>query len=207
MRKNSGNFVKTEQNCEKSKTTIIGYVVLVLFMLILPMVMISCQNINVETETLQPPVISNGESDGRYTVTPARGQTVTITDPNGGAAIYYTLDGSTPTDVASASNYLYSGPITLTGTQDTTIVNARAFKENLRDSPVATKSFRLAWKQMSATMATARMEHGVVEVDGKIYIIGGFTGQYTNTTNTCEVYNVATGEISDLGYPLNSARA
>lgn len=49
---------------------------------------LSCQNINVETETLQPPVISNGEADSRYSVTPVRGRSVTITDPNGGADIF-----------------------------------------------------------------------------------------------------------------------
>lgn len=195
------------QNLKKSKRSVRRVCMFCVSALVLFGVMISCQNINVETETLQPPVISNGEADGRYTVTPSRGQSVTITDPNGGASIYYTLDGSTPTDVASASNFLYSGPIILSGTQDATTINARAFKENLRDSPVATKTFRLAWRQMSASLATGRMGHGVVEVDGKIYIIGGFTGNYTNPTNTCEVYNIATGEISDLGYPLNSARA
>lgn len=169
---------------------------------------LSCQNINVDTETLQPPVISNGEADFRYSVTPSRGRSVTITDPNGGASIYYTLNGSTPTSTISATNFLYTDPIILAGMEDATIVKARAYKPGLTASLVASQTFELAWKQMSATLSTARMGHGAVEVDGKIYIIGGFTDQsFGLMTADCEVYDVGTGVVSDLGYDLNSARA
>lgn len=169
---------------------------------------LSCQNINVDTETLQPPVISNGEADFRYSMTPARGRSVTITDPNGDADIYYTLNGEPPIDTETATNFLYTTPFNLAGTQDATTVKARAYKPGLTASLVASRTFELAWKQMSATLSTARMGHGTVEVDGKIYIIGGFTDQSFGTmTADCEVYDVGTGVVSDLGYDLNSARA
>lgn len=52
------------------------------------------------------------------------GQTVTITCPDAGATIYYTLDGSTP----NAGSTVYSGPITISAT---TVVRAFAEGTNL----------------------------------------------------------------------------
>lgn len=118
------------------------------------------------------------------------------------------MNGSTPTNTVSATNFLYTVSFNLAGTEDTTTVKARAYKPGLRESAVASKTFELAWKEMTDTLATARMGHGAVEVDGKIYIIGGFTdASFGSTTADCEVYDVGTGSVSDLGYDLNFARA
>jgi hypothetical protein len=61
-------------------------------------------------------------------------QTVTMSDANSGAAIYYTTDGSTPT---AASN-LYAGAITVAASET---IQAIAIQSGLTTSAVATQSY------------------------------------------------------------------
>jgi len=63
-------------------------------------------------------------------------QTVSIVDTTSGAAIYYTVDGSTPT----ASSTLYSGPITVSTTET---VNAIAVATNYNNSTVASAMYTI----------------------------------------------------------------
>jgi hypothetical protein len=60
--------------------------------------------------------------------------TVTLTDANNNVAIYYTLNGTTPT----TNSLLYTGPFTLTNTLE---VNAIAAQEGAFNSVVASASF------------------------------------------------------------------
>ncbi len=62
------------------------------------------------------------------------GQTVTITDGDGSAAIHYTVDGSQPTAASPA----YAGPITLS---TSTTINAIAIDAALANSGVATAAY------------------------------------------------------------------
>jgi len=59
---------------------------------------------------------------------------VTLSDSLGGAAIYYTLDGSAPT----TNSILYTGPFTLT---DSAVVQARAFMPGFVSSGTTTATF------------------------------------------------------------------
>jgi hypothetical protein len=81
--------------------------------------------------SLQQPAPTFSPVPGTYTTA----QSVTLTSP-GADAIYYTLDGSTPTP----SSTLYSGPITVSRT---TTINAIAVKSGLATSTVATAVYTI----------------------------------------------------------------
>lgn len=51
-------------------------------------------------------------------------QSLTLTCPLANTSIYYTTNGAIPTNTASATNFLYTGPISLTTTR---VIRARAF--------------------------------------------------------------------------------
>ena len=61
---------------------------------------------------------------------------VTLATSTPGAALYYTLDGSTPTE----SSTLYTGPFTLT---DSATVTARGFLNGFDPSPIASEDFQV----------------------------------------------------------------
>ncbi|MFZ2276294.1 MAG: FN3 associated domain-containing protein [Prosthecobacter sp.] len=74
---------------------------------------------------VQRPLITIGGSDA------------TITCGTSGAAIYYTLDGSTPTS-GGLSGQLYTAPVDVTGLTGSTL-RAAAFKTGLRGSDISAK--------------------------------------------------------------------
>jgi hypothetical protein len=80
--------------------------------------------------TTQTPAPQFSPTPGSYT----GAQSVTITDTNTGATIYYTTDGSTPT----TSSTKYTGAITVSST---TVINAIAVYSGLTNSAVATGSY------------------------------------------------------------------
>ena len=69
---------------------------------------------------------------------------VTITSATSGASIYYTTDGSTPTQ----SSMFYAGALNLTGS---TNLNAKAFKTGYTDSTIANASFTQTGSRSGAT--------------------------------------------------------
>jgi hypothetical protein len=82
----------------------------------------------IEPSLVAQPVIN--PSGGNFTSS----QTVSLSTSTAGAAIYYTIDGSTP----SASAQQYTGPFTLTSSKT---VNAVAFVSGVGQSDVSTATF------------------------------------------------------------------
>jgi len=81
-------------------------------------------------QTLTAPTLS--PSGGSY----IGSVSITMQTPTSGASIYYTTNGSTPTQ----SSALYTGPMTLTSTS---VVKAKAFKSGYNPSPEASASFTI----------------------------------------------------------------
>ncbi|RFC46787.1 MAG: Chitobiase/beta-hexosaminidase C-terminal domain-containing protein [Verrucomicrobia bacterium] len=87
----------------------------------------------ISSTVVAAPVIA--PAGGVFT-TPVNNVTLTCSTP--GAAIYYTLDGSTPTN----SSPSYTGPLTISAA--TAILRARAVKSGMTDSPLASATFTYA---------------------------------------------------------------
>jgi hypothetical protein len=83
------------------------------------------------TQTTATPAIS--PASGTYT----SGQTITMSDTTPNAVIYYTLDGSTPTN----QSLVYTGPLTITNSSET--VNAIAIASSYAPSAEATATYSL----------------------------------------------------------------
>jgi len=149
-----------------------------------------CQNINVDTERLLPPVVSNGRTDGRFVI--GTSDTVTITDPNDGAVIKYTVDGG--------PEQTYSAPIGLT---DDATIAAWAIKAGLTDSTTTTKSFTLAWRTLIVELPEPRYSHAVAATDDAFWIVGGFN---STTTPLDSVLKFVPGEGLSVETLLPEAR-
>jgi hypothetical protein len=104
---------------------------------------------------------------------------VTITNSDPEAVIYYTLDGSTPTE----SSNLYSSPIHV---MDNTVIRARAYKESFSPSKVAVGTFNIVWK-LETGLPSRRYQYGAVASGGKLYYLGGITG--STSSNDVDVYD------------------
>ena len=124
------------------------------------------QDLDVPSSIITPEVAAPVFSPAAGTYTDS--VTFSITCATDGATIYYTTDGSEPTETST----LYSAPITLT---TTTTVNAKAFKTDWIASPTATAVYVITSQPVSN--------------DSVIYAVGfedeeGFTASnvYNNTT-------------------------
>ena len=147
------------------------------------------------------------------TFTPASG--TTFSDPIGvslacatdGASIYYTLDGTDPTESSSP----YAGPIAISAT---TTVKARAYKQDMDPSDIATATYTYAaqtpgihpgatpaetrWTIQAAidaaapTSGTVVLAEGLFEIDEQLMITNGVTLVGQGWTNTV-IKQTATG--------------
>ncbi|MCH8568514.1 MAG: chitobiase/beta-hexosaminidase C-terminal domain-containing protein [Balneolales bacterium] len=114
---------------------------------------------------------------------------VTLASATDGAEIYFTTDGSEPTQ----SSTLYTGPINVT--QNTTI-NAIAFSDGLSASPVNTRTYTIEEEfETAATLAELRMG----ETDGTLY---NFTGtavitHFRNNRNQKYIQDATAGVLID----------
>jgi len=110
------------------------------------------------------------------TITPNGGifvnsQEVTITCDTEGAAIYYTLNGSTPT----TSSTLYNGAFTIT---ESKTVKAFAVKQDYNDSQIATAEFTKVTPLANIAALTANTETGTYYVTLTNAVVTFASGNY-----------------------------
>ena len=123
------------------------------------------------TPTVNDPVFPYGTN---VTFTPSAA--VPLTCPNNGASIYYTLDGSDPTDASTP----YDGPVELSAT---TTIKARAYKDGLNPSGVASATYALGTaKPPVLGEVTVSPRSTSVAVSGEILSVGN------NLATSCGVY-------------------
>ncbi len=139
-------------------------------------------NLTVNLPTVATPTISpNG---GSFTGSVS----VTIQTATSGASIYYTTDGSTPTQFSA----LYSGPVNLT---NGATVKAVAFKDGSNPSVLAAASFTvvtppsqltLTWKDNSTNESNFGVERktGTIGTYSQIALVSADTTSYVDTSVT-----------------------
>ncbi len=89
---------------------------------------------------------------------------VNLTSPTEGATIYYTVDGSVPTE----ESMLYQSPLTLT---ETTTVRAIATSSSLGNSPVNERTYTVANESLIDVSTIAELREGLT--DGTPYRLTG----------------------------------
>lgn len=107
-------------------------------------------------------------------------RTVTITCATPGATIYYTTNGSIPTD----SSTVYSTPISVAGNGMSMTISALAVMNGMLDSSVAAASYTISYVHGSALWATpmtsasgySRFNGVAVDTSGNTYAVGYIYG-------------------------------
>jgi len=140
------------------------------------------------TEPPDPPVapLVFTPDEGEY-YTP---QSLTITTETPAAAIYYTTNGSNPTDTASETCFLYSTPIELT---QTTTIKARGFKAGHTPTSIFTKTYTFPMPIPPTNVACSI-------TDSDITITWAITSQTILTG-----FNVYRSELEEGGFAMLNA--
>ncbi|MDD5979414.1 MAG: chitobiase/beta-hexosaminidase C-terminal domain-containing protein [Bacteroidales bacterium] len=116
-------------------------------------------------------------------------QEVTITCATDGATIYYTLDGTEPTNAGS----IYSKPLTITST---TTVKAKAYKEGFTESDVASAEFTI----VTPLTDMQQIFEGAEETSKQVYIT--FNNWIISHTSTKQAF-LTDGEEGCIIYNNN----
>jgi len=141
--------------------------------------------------TAAKPILSPNE--GVY----ASNQTVTITSSTQGANIYYTTDGSIPTNAST----LYTQPIAVNNTMS---IRAIAISPGFANSPIETNSYIINFTSSYPIVHITAEPDGLWNPQTGIYVIGtnGVAGYCNDTAN----YNLDTEILAhtDIFYPDGS---
>ncbi len=110
-------------------------------------------------------------------------QMVSLSDGTSGAAIFYTLDGTTPGTSAGGSTHLYSGAITVTATET---INAIATANGFAPSAVASAKYTIESQVSAPTFSPAAGNYTTAQSVTIATTTPGATIYYTtnNTTPT-----------------------
>jgi hypothetical protein len=113
------------------------------------------------------------------------GQSISINEDTAGAAVYYTTDGTPPSEASQP----YSGPIALT---NTATVSAIAIKASVNSS-IVSQLFKLAAISVALTPASITLAPAQTQL---------FTANVVNTSNPAVTWalNPAVGSISNGGF-------
>jgi len=91
--------------------------------------------------------------------------TLELTAENRSATIYYSLDGSVPTE----SSLVYSGPIYLNATK---VVRASSIETDALESPIMTNTYIVGQQHNLAVISLATAPENLWDPDSGIYVMG-----------------------------------
>jgi hypothetical protein len=158
------------------------------FRIIIPLsvaAIFACQNINVDTSVVDPCTFTY--STDKYSLP----FDLVIENDDMDVEIWYTVDGTTPTQYGSTSAE-YTGPVHIA---KTTTVKAKGYKPGLQASNVSSAVYTFVWTRGTdmpgADGYLGRSTFGCTELGGKIYCIGGwekYTG-FDGAVKTVLVYD------------------
>ncbi|RMG22130.1 MAG: glycoside hydrolase family 92 protein [Bacteroidetes bacterium] len=121
---------------------------------------------------------------------------VSITTETPGALIFYTLDGSTPTQQSE----LYTGPILLE--EQSALVKAIAFRDDMYKSPVASKKF--VYIPHGFGIRLVHPYHPRYSAGGPLALLDGLTGsKHFDDGNWQGYLNTDLEAVIDLGRPMS----
>ncbi|NBQ68869.1 MAG: hypothetical protein EBU46_08570, partial [Nitrosomonadaceae bacterium] len=157
------------------------------------------------------PTISQAYNSGNNYWYP---NTITLTDATSGAAIYYTVDDSTPTQ----SSTLYTAPFAITSS---VTVKARAFKTGYLDSNIASRLYDQQRVTQTPTISQNNSESSVPNSAGALYptvvtlagesgstfyyTVDGSTPDNTSTLYSAPFNNTGAATIKAIAYKTNYA--
>lgn len=113
-------------------------------------------------------------------------QNITISTNTAGSSIYYTLDGSTPTN----SSTLYTGAISIAGHGTSKTIKAIAIKAGLNDSSMVSATYTITYDQVASPQMS--VASGTYATDQTIFLS-------TNTSGAAIYYTI------DGSSPTNSS--
>jgi N-acetylneuraminic acid mutarotase len=110
---------------------------------------------------------------------------LSISNPDSGATIWYTLDGSSP---VAGSSLQYSSALSV---WHSCTVKAIASKSGMNNSPEASEAYHFLWTSRAA-LATARYGACAAAIGAKVYVMGGMESDDITVSKATQVLDTTT---------------